>query len=303
MEKILAEIPVKWLHSSYLRNFGIDIAPYLPPRVDVIRLVQNEETLISRFDPVIVGDGSFYQELARFDWYYRESKAEFETARRLTQGRSICEVGCGRGAFQKVSMADAYVGIELNSQAVDEAKALGRNAVNRTVAEHLQAGHQGIYDVVCAFQVLEHAVDPDALVSEMCELLHPGGTLIVSVPDDHSFVGHTPYDLLNMPPHHQTRWTTEALTRLQARHDLRTIAIVSEQLDPIHLVPAKRVLFGCLLGSQLRSCQDRIYPGRGRRFLFRFSRKLHRLAPLKRFDSFLLTAMRGHSITGVYERH
>ncbi len=40
----------------------------------------------------------------------------------------------------------------------------------------------GVFDVVAAFDVIEHIVPEDAVVAELCRVLAPGGRLLISVP-------------------------------------------------------------------------------------------------------------------------
>lgn len=71
-----------------------------------------------------------------------------------------------------------------------------------------------LYDLVCAFEVLEHVARPREFLLDCCRALEPGGRLVVSVPSAQSFYPFVVNELLNLPPHHLTRWTDRALGNL-----------------------------------------------------------------------------------------
>jgi SAM-dependent methyltransferase len=79
--------------------------------------------------------------------------------------------------------------------------------------DHLRA-NAGTYDVVCAFQVIEHVEAPLPLFAEMVQAARPGGLVIVTVPYLPSAMMRIPNFLLNAPPHHLTWWTRESLAAL-----------------------------------------------------------------------------------------
>ena len=73
------------------------------------------------------------------------------------------------------------------------------------------------FDVVCAFQVLEHVADPLAFIAEAKARLNPGGLLFIGVPNRESYVGRLRDFPLDMPPHHVMRWSRRALAALACR--------------------------------------------------------------------------------------
>lgn len=96
----------------------------------------------------------------------------------------VLEIGCGLGAFG-VRLADRYnyVGVEPDSAAyavaARRAAALGRGEIRNIPVEDLDSEQ---FDVVCAFEVLEHIEDDAAAVKDWATRLRPGGHLLLSVP-------------------------------------------------------------------------------------------------------------------------
>ncbi len=123
----------------------------------------------------------------------------------------VLEIGCGRGAFgARLAERYSYLGIEpdQDSWAVARARieALGRGEV-RNVSSAALAGQR--FDIVCAFEVLEHLEDDAGALAEWARLLRPGGWLLLSVPAHQRRFG--PWDEL---VGHFRRYDERSITRL-----------------------------------------------------------------------------------------
>jgi methionine biosynthesis protein MetW len=104
--------------------------------------------------------------------------------------RLILDLGCAAGALGAglKRRADAeVVGIELDpGSAADAAKRLDRvvqGDVARVLAEEEDDHHLGRFDCVVAADVLEHLVDPWSALRRATDLLEPGGTVVISLPN------------------------------------------------------------------------------------------------------------------------
>jgi SAM-dependent methyltransferase len=98
------------------------------------------------------------------------------------QGRYL-DVGCGSGGTLGVAKALGWrvSGIEMDEAAAAKAR---RFTDDLHVGDILEARFaDDAFDVVSAFHVLEHVVDPVAVVRRMLEWLTPGGRLIIEVPN------------------------------------------------------------------------------------------------------------------------
>ena len=110
--------------------------------------------------------------------------------------RDVLEVGCGQGAFgARLAQRYDYLGLEPDETSCTVAqrrvKAAGRGEVRNIPVEAL-GGEQ--FDLVCAFEVLEHMEDDEAAVRQWTARLRPGGWLMLSVPAHQSRYG--PFDEL-----------------------------------------------------------------------------------------------------------
>ncbi|GJD53423.1 Ubiquinone biosynthesis O-methyltransferase, mitochondrial [Methylobacterium crusticola] len=172
------------------------------------------------FDPMREGDAGFYAGFYRNRFmrrYLRQSdRDEFRVAAgHVRPGDRVLDVGCGFGAFRHHVPQAEYLGLDPHF-AGGEARAWARA---EPLGEHL-AAHAGRYDVVCAFQVLEHVADPAGLMAEMARAVRPGGKVVVGVPHVPSAQGRIPNWLTNAVPHHLTWWTAPALEALARRAGL-----------------------------------------------------------------------------------
>jgi SAM-dependent methyltransferase/glycosyltransferase involved in cell wall biosynthesis len=98
--------------------------------------------------------------------------------------RDVLEIGCGQGALGvRLAQHYDYLGLEPDQASCAVAqrriKAAGRGEVRNIRADALGPGQ---FDLVCAFEVLEHIDDDAAAVRQWMARLRPGGWLMLSVP-------------------------------------------------------------------------------------------------------------------------
>jgi SAM-dependent methyltransferase len=217
------------------------------------------------------------------------SKWEYDAALRyLDIDQRVIEIGCGAGDFI-AQMRDKGIiaeGIELNPSAV--ASARSRNLpVHQQDLQNAAIQNPSGYDVVCAFQVLEHISQPFEFLSWCCDLLKPGGQLIIAVPNSDSMFKHT-FDILDLPPHHLTKWSRLSLENLPNLFPIRLREIFQSPLEDYHIETYVNSLAIALSG--MRHARN-----------FFFSRAQRVLVGLIRY-----TGMRrflvGHTILAIYTK-
>jgi SAM-dependent methyltransferase len=175
------------------------------------------------FDPMIAGDAAFYAEFyKRIQLHERlsasQARPEFVRAASLVPEHArVLDVGGGGGGFARHIPHAQYVGLDPHATRV----AAGIDMRAETIERH-GAANAAAYDVVCAFQVVEHVADPLAFVRAMLVCLRPGGLLLIGVPLWPSPMTDIPNFAFNAPPHHLSWWTEDALRALASALGLDT---------------------------------------------------------------------------------
>lgn len=214
---LIKSIPTSKIKKRYKRFLNVDVNRFFK-NTKHISLYECEVSKYRFFHPFdIAGDGKFYEDLSKNDWYYMPWKWEHEeTKKLLSPEHKVLEVGCAHGAFLKSIqpvLNHPAVGLELNKQAVNSGKENNIDIRLETIEEHA-ANHQESYDVVCSYQVLEHITAVKPFIQANIECLKKGGLLVISVPNNDSFIKDDDFPLLNMPPHHMGRWNAHSLSFL-----------------------------------------------------------------------------------------
>ena len=175
-------------------------------------------------DPMQSGDAPYYEWVTGFPQYHASARWEWRAMRRLLKGRGharILDIGCGDGTFLAF-VADLpgieVLGIDLSAANVERARARGVNARHASLEDLGKEGTR--FDVVSMSHVLEHVADPLRVIESAKQLLDKGGEIVLSVPYSPTSREYLKPDIMNLPPHHLTRWKMGSLRRLAERSGL-----------------------------------------------------------------------------------
>lgn len=110
--------------------------------------------------------------------------------RALLRGK-VLDVGCGQMPFRHLVPANAaYTGIDIPAA---DSFGMDRHADIIEFDGTTIPFPDNHFDTVLCTEVLEHAINPAALIAEMHRVLKPGGALVMTVPFA-ARVHHIPYD-------------------------------------------------------------------------------------------------------------
>lgn len=99
--------------------------------------------------------------------------------------RSILELGCGGGGFgsRLVGLTRSYTAVEPDATswqlAHDRIAPLGGEVIH---GDHTAVPDGEAYDLVAAFEVIEHIGDDSGVLADWAKLVKPGGYLMLSAP-------------------------------------------------------------------------------------------------------------------------
>lgn len=168
-----------------------------------------------------------------------------------TGGKSVLDIGCGSGAFLHSAQSRGFIpyGMDMSARAVE--------IVQRQYGYPVRQGGIGkdvwegsLFDFVTMFHVLEHLPDPRLGLKYAGNLLRPGGTLVIQVPNIASIQARVfgnfwygldvPRHVINFSPKalglllHEMGYEYQFVSRFSLRDNPASIASsVAPWLDPI----------------------------------------------------------------------
>jgi len=114
------------------------------------------------------------------------------------------DVGCAYGFLVDEARASGFraVGVDASRWAAGRVASCVPATAGRVAVAHAERlpFAAATFDVVSAFDVLEHVPDPAAVVAECARVLRPGGLLLAATPDPLVFDRHEPTHVAERPP-------------------------------------------------------------------------------------------------------
>ena len=292
--EVLENINTKELIKLYKRNLNIDVSEYFNNKKLIYNRCNNCD--LRYFYPLTSGNELLYKQLQVYDWYYLNKKDEYRIVANIIDSyNSVLEIGAGKGSFYSYLTCKNYCGLEINKEVIIEGKRKGIPLLNETIEKHAKNNSEK-YDVACSFQVLEHITNIESFINNVKKCVRLGGMLIFIVPSENSFLTIVKNGILNMPPHHVTRWTDRSLSLLAEYYNLEVLDIIHEQLQPFHYEWVKNTLLYCYFDKKKDKLVD--YSLR--------NKILSRLSTIisKRVKSSFINklGLNGHSVIAVYRK-
>jgi SAM-dependent methyltransferase len=113
-------------------------------------------------------------------------RKRYEFALPFCVGKEVLDAGCGvgYGSALLAERAQRVVGVDVDEEAIAYARArYGAPNVEFLRLDLLEPDlPSASFDVVCAFETLEHLTEPEAFLAQTARLLRPDGVLLLSTP-------------------------------------------------------------------------------------------------------------------------
>lgn len=166
---------------------------------------------------------------------------------RLRPGVRILDIGCGAGA--NALELSAYGEVTASDRSLDALSFVRSRGIHSVVAAEAPwlPFRSGAFDVVTAYDVIEHVEDDEAFVAELARVLAPGGALAIHVPA-WPFLWSRHDEALE----HKRRYTRRSLRRLLATTGLQIESLGWTNFTiflPAVALRWSRRLLGSLLGD------------------------------------------------------
>jgi SAM-dependent methyltransferase len=176
----------------------------------------------------ISGDDLFYEHIsACWNKYYKKTRVEYEYALEYIKSNDyMLEVGAGKGHFLSLAekVSPNCTGLEINKDATKNK--VCKSAIKQDNLLDYNPNDMK-YDIVCAFQFLEHMSEPNIFFEKTISILKENGIIIISVPNN-EYVLHANFqDALDMPPHHMGQYDKYIFKEIAKLYNLDIIKSIS----------------------------------------------------------------------------
>ncbi|MFA6016880.1 MAG: class I SAM-dependent methyltransferase [Patescibacteria group bacterium] len=126
---------------------------------------------------------SFYSsQIPAHEKYFNKKISDIK---KLLKSGRLLDVGCAYGSLLKAANRQGYIseGIDISSFPVEQCRKVGLKAETGVITDIRKKNY---YDIITAFEVVEHEREPLLTIKAANQLLKTNGLLVVSVPDSNS---------------------------------------------------------------------------------------------------------------------
>lgn len=168
-KKLRLVVDLAWPIKKCLKCHLVQVNP-LPSKEDVNRLYQGDywKSL-----------SAYGQQISAHENYFRK---KIEELKKYKLTGKLLDVGCALGSLLEIARQQGFnvEGIDISDFAVNQCRKLGLKTSQRTI---IDIKKKNCYDIITAFEVVEHELNPLLTVKTAHDLLKKNGLLVITVPD------------------------------------------------------------------------------------------------------------------------
>ena len=166
----------------------------------------------------------------------------YEEAARIADGRAVLDIGCSNGYGSSIlaTRARRVIGLDLSHAAILDRRACGTTRRLGFVVGDAAAlpFKQTTFDVVTAFQVIEHVPEPAKVLSGIRAVLSPNGVAIFTTPNSRIRLlrGQKPWN-----EHHVREYEADELRHLLSMYFEKVTVQGLFAAEPVNTIERSRV--------------------------------------------------------------
>ncbi|MGQ0457105.1 MAG: class I SAM-dependent methyltransferase [Hyphomicrobium sp.] len=119
--------------------------------------------------------------------YYANARIDFVDRLPVDPTAAILEIGCGNGATGALAIREGrcgrYVGVELMEPVAEDARGVLSEVIVGDVEKLDLDWPPASFDAVILSEILEHLIEPEAVVRRLARFVRSGGLLLASSPN------------------------------------------------------------------------------------------------------------------------
>lgn len=130
--------------------------------------------------------GDYWKSLSAYGQQFSTHKKYFQKKiseiKKYRSTGKLLDVGCALGSLLEVAQKQGFKteGIDISDFAVKQCRSLGLSATQGIITDIKKVNY---YDVITAFEIIEHELNPVLTIKTAHKLLKKNGLLVVTVPD------------------------------------------------------------------------------------------------------------------------
>jgi 2-polyprenyl-3-methyl-5-hydroxy-6-metoxy-1,4-benzoquinol methylase len=186
-------------------------------------------------------DGAYRDYLEAKDLKVLTANERLDRIARYNSGKKLLDIGSAAGFFLEAAKSRGFEvqGIEFAAAAIAAASPTVRNGIIQGDIQEVLGRWTNEFDVITAFDIIEHMYDPVKFVSDIKKALKPGGLLVISTPDTGHYLRYLMGSRWSMlqPFQHTVLFSRDAMKQMLTSNGFTDVKVEATHkfLTPLYL--------------------------------------------------------------------